>query len=140
MMQDDSGLLVGRELFESSRQLQEFFIPGGPHRGGGLIEGQQGARAGRQVVQRTFQCGVALHAPQPADFVDDITGQDLLQPGKQGLLAVTAKLSHALMRFQERLLDHAGEIELPDQPRIEIEPGLEPEKGPKPLKLTRISE
>ena len=48
-----------------------------------MIRGQITAHAGGEPFERAFECRVVLDAPQPADLIKQVAGQNLLEPGQQ---------------------------------------------------------
>ena len=70
--------------------------------------------------------------------VDDLAGgrrvnrdSDILTQ----LLEAAAQLVQRLMRFQERLLDDAGVVQLALEPPVNLEPGQQPQIVPKPFEV-----
>lgn len=129
VMQDYGRLLVGRQLFEGGRQAEQLLMAAGPSDGGGVVGGEVAADAGGQVFEGTLQGGVVLGAAQAADFIEQVAGEDLLEPGEEFGLAGAAKAGKSLVCFEERLLDDAGEVELAAEAGVEVESGAQAEVG-----------
>jgi len=122
-----SPALIGWQAGQCVSQGKQFFLSDGLLARGRLRCSEPGsyARRGRfdGCLQRAFPIRITRSSAELADLVSQVVCQNLPQPcGSERIVAIR-KLGQGLVGFQQGLLDHAGQIDLPLQLGIELESG-----------------